>query len=404
MSIFIPLALFILLVFIELAESSLLSISKADIQAKSENGKAIIYLRNHVKSVILIVSILENLANTLLSFAVFAYIGKFTKNNLIISIITLIFSAISIYVSMLIKIFSLHRPEKTNQIVSYPLYLVCILLEPVTVIFDKITKATFGVFGIKERLPDDIEAYRRELINTIKSSHRKVKEEMEEIGMINYALEMRDVRIDQVMTHRSEFIAAEFDPSEEQMTMNLLNLSYKKRVIIWDEYQENVLGTINNKDFFAAKIRDQVENVRYFIMPPKFFINSTSVYTALQYLKSTSNKIIFVIDEFGSILGVVSITDVLKEIIGDSEDEEKEIEEINENSYKVDGICSIRTINRELNLDLPDEYITINNLIIHISQGIPSVGTEIEYEGITFVVLKSAKNRIIEVMIKVFED
>ena len=83
MSIFIPLALFILLVFIELAESSLLSISKADIQAKSENGKAIIYLRNHVKSVILIVSILENLANTLLSFAVFAYIGKFTKNNLI---------------------------------------------------------------------------------------------------------------------------------------------------------------------------------------------------------------------------------------------------------------------------------------------------------------------------------
>lgn len=390
------LSLLFLNIIIDITDTALLSIDL--LEKNSKNEYIIEYIKKNTMSILITILIFTNIVQFAMSFVLTKIISNGNYNSLTISILSCFFGLFLVYLSIVAKVFAMVKFKFCSKLTMYPIYLLSRILYPIVHILQKISEANLRIFGISKEDQDELEKYRIELRNTL-SSNKKLRNKMEEIDMMQYTLDMRSITIEKVMTYRSEFIDIPYESNIEKICQDLIKLPQKKYIVVFKSNNDEIIGTIDVMFFFRFYLENKQTSIKDCITPPTYFLNTTSVYDLLQFFKRTKNKIVFIINEYGSIVGIVTITDLLKEIIGDSEDDEKEIEKINDFTFKVDGICSIRTINRELCLDLPDNYITISNLIINHIHNIPKENSVIKYNNVSFTILKNLPNRIEELLI-----
>jgi putative hemolysin len=228
--------------------------------------------------------------------------------------------------------------------------------------------------------------------------------------MINSIFEFDDKLAYEVMTPRTDaFMIDVNDPPEEYLD-ELMELRYS-RIPVYENDTDNIIGILNIKDYFAKAKTEGFENVdiRSILRKPLFVPETKNIDSLFMQLQSTKNQLAILIDEFGGFSGIVSMEDIIEEVMGDIEDEydrqELEIEQVSDDTYLVDGSADLDDINEAIGLSLDSENAeTIGGLALDILGEIPEDGenldTSIELDSCTIVVKKVAERRIERVLIK----
>lgn len=225
--------------------------------------------------------------------------------------------------------------------------------------------------------------------------------------MISGILDIGLHPIRDIMIPRSQVKALEINISLMKM-LRLFQSEGHSRLPVYGGDLDNILGVIHVKYIIPSLVESKDFNITEFLRPPLFVPEAASQEKVLRLMQRTNNHFVIVVDEYGSMKGIVTMEDILEEIVGkiqdeyDSEDEEL-ILQLEENTYLVKGQTSIKEIKRELSLDLPSNgnYTTIAGFFLNESRKIPQKGDILNYKGHKFVVAEMFKRFIAQIRIEI---
>jgi Mg2+/Co2+ transporter CorB len=243
---------------------------------------------------------------------------------------------------------------------------------------------------------------REELRGAVYLLHREGDVETLDRDMFGGVLDLRDLAVSDVMIHRTNMITLDADNSPEDV-VNAVIASPVTRLPLWREHPENIVGILHVKDLLralhavdgdAAKV-----DIAALMTPPWFVPDTRSVSEQLKAFRRRKTPFALVVDEYGEVEGLVTLEDILEEIVGDITDEHDVavpgVRRQPDGSVNVDGAVPIRDLNRVMDWNLPDEEATtIAGLVIHEARSIPEVGQSFTFHGFRFRVLRRARNRI----------
>ena len=225
-------------------------------------------------------------------------------------------------------------------------------------------------------------------------------------------LELGELTVEEVMVHRKNLAMVDVNTPSENVLKEVL-ASGHSRLPVFEDDQDNVIGILHVKDILKNLTRANVEtdtlNIKRMLRDPWFVPETTSVVRQLRAFQSKREHFALVVDEYGALMGVITLEDILEEIVGDIQDEYDEeiagMTRLKDGSVTVSGDLHIRDVNRAMDWSLPDEEaVTIAGLVIHESRTIPEVGQTFSYYGYRFEVLERERNQIKQLKVmKTFE-
>ena len=225
--------------------------------------------------------------------------------------------------------------------------------------------------------------------------------------MISGILDIGSQPIRNIMTPKSQLRALEVNFSLKKI-LSFIQTEGHSRFPVYREQQDNILGVIHVKDIIPCLVGSKDFNIVEFLRQPLFVPEVASQENVLRIMQKTNNPLSLVVDEYGHIKGVVTIEDIIEEIVGEIRDEydsedENLITQLEENTYMVKGQISIKELNQELSLDLPSNgnYTTLAGFFLNEFRRIPRKGDSLNYKGHKFVVEKMLKRYIAIVRIEI---
>ena len=291
----------------------------------------------------------------------------------------------------------LARPEQTTLALIGPLRLFRRLLLPISAPLHLIERRLGRALGSGRPAEPDSDAELRLLVETVDEAHPL---EADERDMIHGIFELSERPAREVMVPRVDVAAEPREATIRQVLDRVIASGYS-RVPIYDETIDNVVGVVYAKDMLRhlrdGKVDDSVEPIA---RKPYFVPDTKKVDELLQDLQQSRVHMAIVVDEYGGTAGLVTIEDILEEIVGEIRDEydvheEQLIERVSESVSVVDARVSIRDVNEELDLHLdPDEFDTLGGLVYHELGGVPSEGDEVRVNGCLVTVLSTEGRRI----------
>ena len=311
------------------------------------------------------------------------------------------------FAEILPKTYALQNSDRVALKVAPFIRPVIFLFLPFTAATSFITRTTFSLSGIKLNNKDGLEGRSEELRGAIelhKGDHESVKRER---AMLRSVLDLAEVEVGEIMVHRKTVTMINADDPPENILSQVLASPYT-RLPLWQEDPDNIVGIIHAKELLRAlqdhRSRASDLNIPDLSTDPWFIPETTRLLDQLQAFRERHEHFALVVDEYGSLMGVVTLEDILEEIVGDISDEHdvsipglrKQVD----GTYIVDGKFTIRDLNRQLDWNLPDEEAaTVAGLILHESRRIPEVGQTFLFYGVRFEVLRRQRNQIISVRV-----
>lgn len=219
--------------------------------------------------------------------------------------------------------------------------------------------------------------------------------------MLGGLLDLSDLSVSDVMVHRTKMRAIDADQPSEDIVRAVLSSPYT-RMPLWRGTPENIVGVLHAKDLLRALDAAGDASglkVEALALETWFVPGTTSLRAQLKAFLTKKTHFALVVDEYGEVMGLVTLEDILEEIVGDIADEHdvtvSGVRPQGDGSVNVDGGVPIRDLNRAMDWKLPDEEATtIAGLVIHEARTIPDQGTAFNFHGFRFQVLRKAKNRI----------
>lgn len=274
---------------------------------------------------------------------------------------------------------------------------VIFVLTPLIMIINKLSLFSLRVFGIN---PNNKKALmtETELRTIVSVGHEEGVIESEEKRIINNLFDFGYAQAKDIMIPRIDMTLASVD-STYAMILDIFRNEKYTRIPIYEETIDNVIGIINVKDLLLFDSHDEF-NIRNILREPYFTYEFKNTSELLAELRKTSNNITIVIDEYGSTVGMITLEDLLEEIVGEirdeyDEDEHDSIQKINDYEYILDGSAKLDDLNELLELDIESEdYDSIGGFIIEKLDRLPLENDFIELPGIRLVVTDTSNNRI----------
>jgi Mg2+/Co2+ transporter CorB len=243
-------------------------------------------------------------------------------------------------------------------------------------------------------LPDDAdEALRSAIEEHTSDDAGDAAEVRQERAMLRSILDLAEVTVGAVMTHRRHMITVDAGLPPAEIVDAALASEYT-RLPLWRDEPDNIVGVVHAKSLLRAVRAARVAS------KPWFVPDTTTLLDQLEAFRARREHFALVVDEYGSLLGLVTLEDILEEIVGDITDElDTHVAGVfpqPDGSHIVDGTVTVRDLNREFEWELPDEtdYSTIAGLVIHESRHIPEVGQTFTFFGFRFEILKRQRNQI----------
>jgi CBS domain containing-hemolysin-like protein len=315
----------------------------------------------------------------------------------------LIFSSLHIVVGEQVpKTFAIRRPEPMSLWVALPLRAFFLLCWPLNWVLNEASRGLLRLAGIAEAghheaySPDEF----RGLLETSREAGSVAKQEHDMMGAI---LDLERVEVGEVMTHRRDMVALDADAPVAQIVQQVLDGPHT-RYPLWSGDRDSIVGVLHAKDLLTA-VRKAGEHrltpadIRQLATPPWFVPDTTSLLHQLLAFRQRRAHLAFVVDEYGALMGLVTLEDILEEIVGDILDEKDvEVEGVKaepDGSVLVEGRVTIRDLNRQFDWDLPDEEATtIAGLLMHEARRIPDPGESFAFHGFRFEVLKRERYQL----------
>jgi Mg2+/Co2+ transporter CorB len=263
-----------------------------------------------------------------------------------------------------------------------------------------------GVIWLRRKFwPDDTgEALRSAIEEHTSDDAGEAAEIRQERKMLRSILDLAEVTVGEVMTHRRQMVMIDADLAAADIVDAALASPFT-RLPLWRDEPDNIIGVVHAKSLLrevrAARGKMETLNIDEVASQPWFVPDATSLLDQLQAFRSRREHFALVVDEYGSLLGLVTLEDILEEIVGDITDElDTHVAGVYpqpDGSYIIDGTVTVRDLNREFDWDLPDEtdYSTIAGLVIYESRHIPEVGQTFTFFGFRFEILKRQRHQIL---------
>ena len=222
--------------------------------------------------------------------------------------------------------------------------------------------------------------------------------------MLESILDLHEVKVSEIMTHRKNIEGININENID-MIIDLSLKSRFTRLPLWKENADNIIGTLHIKDLLRAKNINNSIEINKIMQKPQFISENTSLSEQLNNFKKETIQMAFVIDEYGDLQGLITLEDILEEIVGEIFDEfDKQItgpEILEDKSVIVDGAMTIRDLNKLMDWKLEDEEAsTIAGLVIDVAQKLPSINETIKINNFNFTILERQRTRITKINIK----
>ncbi len=397
--------------FFALAETALTAASRPRMHGLENQGDKragiVNRLRQHMEQVIGAVLLGNNMVNILASsLATGLMIALFGRTGVAYATVVMTL-LIVLFCEVLPKTLAINNADRLAVTVAPAMQAIVAALKPVTRGMQLIVRAVLRLFGVHAPADLGAEEAEAELRGAI-DLHTDVSDEIGDSGaMLHSILDLGDLTVGDIMVHRSNLVTIDASQPAQKIVEEMLASSFT-RVPLWRGEPDNIIGVLHAKALLralhAGEIKVEDLDIAGLAMPPWFVPDSTTLQAQLKAFRARREHFALVVDEYGALQGIVTLEDILEEIVGKIEDEhDLEVAGVThepEGSYKVDGTVTIRDLNRELGWRLPDEEAsTVAGLVLHEARRIPEPGQVFVFYGFRFEVLERQRNRIRQVRI-----
>jgi len=275
-------------------------------------------------------------------------------------------------------------------------------LNPITYIIRYLSENFWKVFGVNIGGKNTWDSPQEELRGAI-DAFSNLRHEGEK-NMLHGVLDLSSITVGEIMVPRNDIETISSDKSLKDIKKQILKSPYS-RLPVWEGKPDNITGILHIKTFIKAYEKNETFDLKEVCSDPWFVPESTPLPHQMNAFRKKKQHLSIVIDEYGSIQGIITLEDILEEIVGEITDEhDKPVDEIQkekDGSYTMEGTTSIRHINRLLDLDIPDDDVsTIAGLIINESREIPKEGQVFRFYEVEFKIIKKRHNQIKSVNLK----
>jgi Mg2+/Co2+ transporter CorB len=313
-----------------------------------------------------------------------------------------------VFSEVLPKTAAFNAPDRIALAVARPMSWVVTLLGPILMAIEALVRALLRPLGIIVGEDQGILSAHEELRGAVDLLHREGGVEKLDRDMFGGVLDLRELEVSDVMVHRTKMITICADDKPEDV-VNAVIASPVTRLPMWREKPENIVGILHVKDLLRALHAVDGDpgkvDIAALMTPPWFVPDTRPVSEQLKAFRRRKTPFALVVDEYGEVEGLVTLEDILEEIVGDITDEHDVampgVRRQPDGSVNVDGAVPIRDINRVMDWNLPDqEATTVAGLVIHEARSIPEPGQSFTFHGFRFRVLRRSRNRIMALRIQ----
>jgi Mg2+/Co2+ transporter CorB len=403
---FIMIALLAASAFFAASETALTAASRASMLRLSKQGNrdadvvsGLIAMRERLIGALLLGNNIANIGASALATGIFT--GWFGDVGVLYAtgVMTV---AVVIFSEVLPKTIAFNAPDRVSLLVARPMRITLYVLGPLLAVIEAVVRVLMRMLGIKVGANQPILSPIERLRGAVDLLHHEGKVEKQDRDMFGGLLDLRELQVSDVMVHRTEMVMVNADLAPEELVREVLASEYT-RIPLWREKPENIIGVLHAKDLLRAIRAADGDIARIDVssiaLPPWFVPEMRSVSEQLKAFRRRKTHFALVVDEYGEVEGLVTLEDILEEIVGDISDEQDVVvagvRAQPDGSVVVDGSVPIRDLNRAMDWDLPDEEATtVAGLVIHEARSIPERGQSFTFHGFRFRVLRRERNRI----------
>jgi Mg2+/Co2+ transporter CorB len=290
------------------------------------------------------------------------------------------------------------------------------VLSPAVAVVRVIVRAVLRPFGVRIEAGANMLSVREEIVGALQLGHSEGIVEKEDRDRLLGALDLSDRTVEEIMLHRSGIELLDADADADTILDQALNSAYTRLPVFKGE-QENIIGVVHAKDLLRAMDKltrgphaspDALKafSVTDVAMKPYFVPETTTLDDQMREFLRRHTHFALVVDEYGALRGLITLEDILEEIVGEITDEfdvdaHRPLRRTEKGDYLVEGAMTIRDLNRALDWSLPDEEAnTIAGLVIHEAQMIPTEGQVFSFHGFRFEVMNRDRNRLTRLKIR----
>src|SRR4051794_12059766 len=307
-----------------------------------------------------------------------------------------------VFAEVLPKTVAINDPDRIALATSNAIHWVVRLLGPVLIAIEALVRSILRMAGWRVGEDKPVLSAREELRGAVDLLHQEGGVEKLDRDMFGGLLDLRDLTVSDVMIHRTEMITIDAGEPPEEVVKAVLAAPVTG-VPLWRDTAENIIGILHAKDLLRAIQAADGDlskiNIAELARPPWFVPDIRPLSEQLKAFRRRKTHFALVVDEYGEVMGLVTLEDILEEIVGDISDEHDitvtGCKPQPDGSVVVDGAVPIRDLNRLMDWSLPDEdATTIAGLVIHEARAIPEIGQSFTFHGFRFRVLTKERNRI----------
>ncbi|WOR14155.1 HlyC/CorC family transporter [Hyphomonas sp. FCG-A18] len=315
-----------------------------------------------------------------------------------------------VFAEVLPKTYAITRPDNMARSVSTPISWLVASASWIVVVIQSIVNATLRLVGVKP--PDDGVTAEDDIRGTIDLHHSEEGLDAKNRHRLVGALDLKDMTVEEVMIHRKNIFMINADQPAEIIIRQALS-SPHTRLPLYRGDQEEIVGVLHVKDLLRAVIAEGGNAAKVDIMgvcrDPWFIPETTRAEDQLDLFLKQRSHFALVVDEYGALQGLVTLEDILEEIVGDIRDEHdvvvQGVKSFEDGAVETDGWVTIRDLNRATGWELPDEEaVTVAGLVIHEAQTIPEPGQRFAFYGHRFDIVLKKRNQITRLKITPIED
>ncbi len=403
--------------YFSLAETALATCSRAKIHHLAKEGdlrairceRLLKQSENAMSTILLCNNAINILASAIATSVLIGLFGEtgVIYATVIMTVLVLVFGEIAP------KTYALKHAEKII-LFSAPIVLALIkVFHPITRHIQTTIDKTFEFFSPtnhqnerQTRLISDIE----EIRGTIELKHKAGSIVKYDKEMLDSILDLEETEISNIMVHRKNISSINIDQDLDVILKKALTINHS-RIPLWEEDEDNVVSILNMRKFITVLHNNGGDiskvSLKQITNDPWFVPASNTLRNQLIAFKKKKEKFALVVDEYGTMMGMVTLEDILEEIVGDIDEKDMsqtklKIVKIEDNSYKIPGELAVRDINRKLNWELPEDdenSSTLAGLLISHIEKIPEEKETFEFDGFKFQVLRIARNKILSLKV-----
>ncbi|WAA12928.1 hemolysin family protein [Fervidibacillus halotolerans] len=410
----VPLALILFLIvliflsaFFSSAETAFSSVNKIRLRNYVNEGrrgsKKALYITDRFDSALSTILIGNNLVNVAASSISTALVTSIfgASYGLVIStfgmtVIILIFGEI------LPKSIAKEYAEPYSLKISGILFVLIKLLKPFNFLFEKLKKLVTNTFAKdKQHVPSVTEEEIKVLVDISEEEGVIDKEEKE---LIHRSLDFNDIRAGEILTHRLDMVAVEVNQPVEEIK-NLLLEERFSRIPVYEENIDNIIGFLSEREFFAELIKNEQVDIRKLLRKPLFVVKSMKIATLLPELQRTKSHMAIVLDEFGGTAGLITMEDILEELVGEIWDEHDEktsdMVKISDRVYEFDAQFHLDDFAKIMGVNIPkSNYYNIGGWVFEQMEHMPKQGEIFHYDNLKVTLLEVDKHRVLKVKVE----